>query len=90
MRHTSQRSVRRRRFLLDTTPQFAPVAWGAAQLTVCRILGALSSSLTLPTAPDLLFVHTSLRSDRDNLDVYTTDDSGDVPGFDVALRRPGS
>lgn len=53
--------------------QFAPVAWAVRQLgdAVCRTLGALPFSLTQPEVPDTLFVHASLRSDRDNLDAYT-------------------
>jgi predicted phosphodiesterase len=56
-----------------STPQFAPVAWSAAQLgdAVCRTLGELPFNLSLPYAPETLFVHASLRSDRDNLDAYT-------------------
>lgn len=59
------------------TPQFAPVAWAVGQLgdTVRRTLGTLPFSLRLPHAPDLLFVHASLRSDRDNLGAYTPDDT---------------
>lgn len=58
------------------TPQFAPVAWAVEQLgdAVRQTLGALPFSLTLPHAPDLLFLHASLRSDRDNLDAYTPDE----------------
>lgn len=57
--------------------QFAPVAWAVQQLGVaaCRTLGALPFSLTLPKVPDTLFVHASLRSDRDNLDAYTSEES---------------
>ena len=59
-----------------STPQFAPVAWAAAQLgdEARGLLGALPFSLTLPDLPDVLFVHASLRSDRDNPDAYTPDD----------------
>lgn len=57
------------------TPQFAPIAWGAAQLgkDVRRELGALPFSLSLPEAPELLFVHASLRSDRDNIGIFTAE-----------------
>jgi len=57
------------------TPQFAPITWAASQLgeEVRRELGALPFSLTLPNAPDLLFVHASLRNDRDGVDMYTTE-----------------
>ena len=57
------------------TPQFAPVAWAVKQLddNVRRELGTLPFSLTLPDAPDLLFVHASLRNDRDNLGAYTAE-----------------
>ena len=59
-----------------STSQFAPVAWGAAQLgdAARKSLGALPFSLTLPGVPDVLFVHASLRSDRDNLNAYTPND----------------
>lgn len=59
------------------TPQFAPVAWAVGQLgdAVRWTLGTLPFSLRLPHAPDLLFVHASLRSDRDNLGAYTPDDT---------------
>ncbi len=59
-----------------STPQFAPVAWAVKQLgeAARASLGALPFSLTLPEVPDVLFVHASLRSDRDNLDAYTPDD----------------
>ncbi len=59
-----------------STPQFAPVAWAVEQLgdVARRLLGALPFSLILPDLPDVLFVHASLRSDRDNLDTYTPDD----------------
>lgn len=59
------------------TPQFAPFAWTVAQLgdPVRKTLGALPFSLTLPEAPDVLFVHASLRSDRDNLSAYTSDEA---------------
>jgi len=58
-------------------PQFAPVAWTVAQLgdPVRETLGALPFSLTLPEAPDVLFVHASLRSDHDNLGAYTSDEA---------------
>ena len=57
------------------TPQFAPIAWAVARLDndVRRELGALPFSLTLPDAPDLLFVHASLRNDRDGVDMYTAE-----------------
>lgn len=53
--------------------QFAPVAWAVRQLgdAVCQTLDALPFSLILPKVPAALFVHASLRSDRDNLDAYT-------------------
>ena len=59
-----------------STLRFAPVAWGAAQLgdAARRSIGALPCSLALPDLPDVLFVHASLRSDRDNFDAYTPDD----------------
>ncbi len=58
------------------TPQFAPVAWAVRQLgeAVRRTLGRLPPSLGLPGAPDLLFVHASLRSDHDNLNAYTSEE----------------
>lgn len=66
------------------TEQFAPVAWAVDQLgdTACRTLGALPFSLTLPEVPEALFVHASLRSDRDNLDAYT-------PEGELAEMFPG-
>lgn len=70
------------------TPQFAPITWAASQLgeEVRRELGALPFSLTLPNAPDLLFVHASLRSDRDNLGAYTTE--AELKGMFPALSAP--
>ena len=57
------------------TQQFRPVAWAVARLDkdVRQALGALPFSLNLPDAPELLFVHASLRSDRDNLGAYTAE-----------------
>ncbi len=59
-----------------STPQFAPVARAVEQLgkAVRGKLERLPFSLTIPGAPDVLFVHASLRSDRDNISVYTADD----------------
>lgn len=56
------------------TPQFTPIAWAVARLgdEVRQQLGTLPFSLSLPDAPELLFVHASLRSDRDSVDMYTT------------------
>lgn len=71
-----------------STLQFAPVAWSAAQLgdEVRRTLGELPFSLSLPYAPEILFVHASLRSDRDNLDAYTSEGvlSEMFPGLEAA------
>ena len=55
--------------------QFAPVRWTLSQLTAADRcdMEALPFSLRLPEAPDLLFVHSSLRSDNDALAVYTPD-----------------
>ncbi len=55
--------------------QFAPIAWAVKQLggDVRRALEALPFSLSLPEAPELLFVHASLRNDRDSVDMYTAE-----------------
>jgi hypothetical protein len=60
---------------LWATPQYAPVQWAAAQLTTDEraTLGALPALLRLPEAPDLLFVHASLRNDTDSLRAHTPD-----------------
>jgi predicted phosphodiesterase len=52
------------------TPQYAPVQWGAAQLTEAEreALRRLPLSVRLD---DLLLVHASLRSDRDTVTAYT-------------------
>jgi hypothetical protein len=59
-----------------TSPQYAPVHWGVAQLTEAerQALGRLPPFLRLPEAPDLLVVHASFRNDRDTVTGYTPDD----------------
>lgn len=49
--------------------QYKPVQWAAAQFTTVEraAVAALPLTLALPVAPDLLVVHASARSDRDNL-----------------------
>lgn len=57
------------------TEQFAPVQWAVAQFTVAErsAIADLPLTLTLPAAPDLLIVHASARSDRENLPPYKAD-----------------
>jgi len=51
------------------TEQYKPVQWAAAQFTAAEqaAVAALPLTLALPDAPDLLVVHASARSDRENL-----------------------
>jgi predicted phosphodiesterase len=58
-----------------SSPQFGPVQFAAAQLGAAarRELAALPTTLRLPEAPDVLFVHGSARSDTDLIFPYTTD-----------------
>lgn len=51
------------------TEQYKPVQWAAAQFTANEraAVAALPLTLSLPSAPDLLVVHASARSDRENL-----------------------
>lgn len=51
------------------TEQFKPVQWAAAQFTASEraAIAALPLTLSLPAAPDLLVVHATARSDRENL-----------------------
>lgn len=55
------------------TERFAPVRWCVAQFSAAdrQALAALPFSLSLPTAPELLFVHASLRRDNDSITPYT-------------------
>jgi predicted phosphodiesterase len=55
--------------------QFAPLRWGARQLTNDEraSIEQLPLSLRLPEAPDLLIVHASTRSDHDSIAAYTPD-----------------
>lgn len=55
------------------TPQYAPLHWAAAQFSSDEraAMGALPPTLRLPEAPELLFVHASLRNDRDSLRAHT-------------------
>lgn len=59
--------------LLWHTERFAPVHWTASQFSPeeRQALRALPLSLRLPEAPDVLFVHASLRRDNDALAAYT-------------------
>jgi len=54
-------------------PQFAPIRWAAGQLTSDEIaaIARLPMSLVLREFPDTLFVHASLRDDRDNIAPHT-------------------
>jgi diadenosine tetraphosphatase ApaH/serine/threonine PP2A family protein phosphatase len=56
-------------------PQFGPVQYAAAQLgeTARRELAVLPTTIRLPEAPDVLFVHGSARNDTDLIFPYTTD-----------------
>jgi predicted phosphodiesterase len=49
--------------------QYKPVQWAAAQFTTAErsAVAALPLTLALPSAPDLLVVHATARSDRENL-----------------------
>jgi predicted phosphodiesterase len=51
------------------TEQYKPVQWAAAQFTAAEraAVAALPLTLALPNAPDMLVVHASARSDRENL-----------------------
>lgn len=57
------------------TEQFAPVQWAVAQFTNAERaqIAALPQTLGVPEAPNLLVVHASVRSDRENLPPYTPD-----------------
>lgn len=58
------------------TPQYAPVAYAAAQLAEARQdLVPLPFSITLPDCSDMLFLHASARSDTDNISAYTDDET---------------
>jgi predicted phosphodiesterase len=56
-------------------PQFGPVQYAAAQLgeKARGELAVLPTTLRLPEAPDVLFVHGSARNDSDLVFPYTTD-----------------
>lgn len=58
------------------TEQFAPVQWAVAQFTATERaqIAALPPTIWVPEAPNLLIVHASARSDRENLSPYTPDD----------------
>ncbi len=66
------------------TLQFAPVQWALDQLgaDTCRALEKRPTHLRLPAAPDLLVVHSSLRSDCDIIRPYT-------PESELAAMFPG-
>ena len=56
-------------------PHFAPVRWAVAQCegAVCEELRALPMSHRYDDAPELLFVHASLRSDQDSIFAHSPD-----------------
>ena len=58
------------------TEQFAPVQWAVAQFTAAEraTIAALPTAIRVPAATDLLIVHASARSDRENLPPYTPDE----------------
>lgn len=66
------------------TEQFYPVRWAHQQFSPAEIeeLAQLPLELRLPDLPDLLFVHASLRSDRDNFDACT-------PEAEIPAMYPG-
>jgi predicted phosphodiesterase len=61
--------------LLWKSEQFGPVQWTVAQFTPAerQTLAALPFALRLAHAPELLFVHSSLRRDNENLQSFTPD-----------------
>ena len=58
-----------------STAQFAPIAWATAQLSPAERaqIAALPALYRDARLPDLLVVHSSLRSDRDTVAAYTPD-----------------
>jgi len=68
------------------TEQYGPVRWTVERFSdhARRALGALPLSVHLEGAPDLLFVHASLHSDRDNLDAYT--EEGELDAMFPSVR----
>lgn len=64
--------------------QYKPVQWAAAQFTTaeCTAIAALPLTLVLPVAPDLLVVHATARSDRENL-------PPSKPDADIVAMFPG-
>ncbi|MEZ4660389.1 MAG: metallophosphoesterase family protein [Caldilineaceae bacterium] len=70
-------------------PQFAPVRWAAAQCSEAekQEMRNLPRALCLPEAPDLLFVHASVRSDRDTIAAHTpaADFADMFPNTEAAL-----
>ncbi len=58
------------------TQQFAPVQWAVSQLTPGErfAMRELPRTLRLEDVPDLLFVHASVRSDKDTIWAHTPDD----------------
>jgi predicted phosphodiesterase len=57
------------------TEQFAPVQWAVQQCSAQEkaAIAVLPQTLRLPEVPDLLVVHASAHSDRENLPPYTPD-----------------
>jgi predicted phosphodiesterase len=74
---------------LWSTAQFAPLHWAVQQLgePARRELTTLPASLRLPDAPELLFVHASLRSDNDSLRAHTPEAllAAYFPGVEAGL-----
>lgn len=70
---------------MSELPQFAPVRWAAKQCGEFekQQMMALPRYLSLAEAPDLLFVHASLRSDRDSIAAHT-------PEADFAAMFPAT
>ena len=56
--------------------QYAPVAWAVSQLSADErsAMRALPHAYRTPAAPDVLFCHASLRSDRDTVTAHTPGD----------------
>jgi predicted phosphodiesterase len=69
-------------------PQFGPVQYAAAQLgeTARCELAALPTTIRLPEAPDVLFVHGSARNDTDLVFPYTSE-AELTPMFASATER---
>jgi predicted phosphodiesterase len=68
------------------TEQFAPLQWAARQLSAAARaeMELLPLHLRLPEAPELLFVHASLRNDRDSIRAHTPDAELDTMFPDIS------